>query len=99
MMVDRNCPACAASYDARYPRCPSCFKPKEWLRPALRRLRITGVGTPDLLDVRVGRLCLHVAWSWPFVRFGWNSIPTLLTSFGWWFFWVRGLGVLISRKS
>ncbi|WP_202306454.1 hypothetical protein [Mesorhizobium sp. L-8-10] len=46
----------------------------------------------DLIDLRIGRLSITIFWSPPFIRFGWNRIPHLMKSFGWTWWWVRGVG-------
>jgi hypothetical protein len=44
----------------------------------------------DLLDLRIGRLCITLFAGKPFVRIGWNRIPNLFSSFGPFFIWWRG---------
>lgn len=40
----------------------------------------------DFLDLRIYRASLTLLARWPFVRVGWNGIPTLARDFG--IFWI-----------
>ena len=46
----------------------------------------------DIFDARIGRLGIHVATAWPYVRLSWNRIPWLISDFGWLWLWIRGVG-------